>query len=146
MMTYCAYGPTRNNMTILGIDPGTTRMGYAVVKGTAQTPELVTSGVIGDARLLPSDRLHLIHRELLGLIRLYKPDRMAIEKLFFSKNVKTALSVAEARGVILLTAKIADRTVYEYTPQEVKISLTSQGNADKQQVAAMARALVPHVG
>ncbi|MBI2054704.1 MAG: crossover junction endodeoxyribonuclease RuvC [Candidatus Sungbacteria bacterium] len=131
-----------NNLTILGIDPGTTRLGYAVVSGTSSTPLLVASGVIGDKNLSKEKRLWYIHREFLAIIKKFAPDVIALEKLFFSKNVKTAMMVAEARGVILLTAQSTNLKVYEYAPQEIKIALTSRGNADKKQVAAMVKAIL----
>lgn len=129
-------------MTILGIDPGTTRLGYAVVGGTRQAPVLLRSGVIGDVRLAPSARLQVIYQELTLILAAAKPDAVAVEKVFFSKNTKTAMSIAEARGVILLTAEMAGRRVYEYAPQEIKIALTGMGNAGKTQVAGMVNALL----
>lgn len=130
------------NLKVLGIDPGTTRLGYALVEGTSARAVYIDSGVFGNKELSPSARLYEIHTRLVSLIQKVRPDRMALEKLFFSKNVKTALSVAEARGVILLTAQIANLRVYEYAPQEVKIALTSRGDAKKPQVAAMAKAML----
>lgn len=131
-----------DDVKILGIDPGTTRLGYAVISGTPSAPLLVASGVIGDRNLSKEKRLWHIHRGLLVVIKEFMPDVIALEKLFFSKNVKTAMMVAEARGVILLTAQSANLKVYEYAPQEIKIALTSRGNADKKQVAAMAKAVL----
>ena len=132
----------RKSVTVLGIDPGTTRVGYGIISGTRIAPVFVASGVIGNAALGAPGRLLEIHKELKRLIASARPDIVAVEKLFFSKNVKTALSVAEARGIILLTAALADRRVYEYTPQEIKIALTGNGGAAKIQVAAMAKSLL----
>ncbi|OHA01642.1 MAG: crossover junction endodeoxyribonuclease RuvC [Candidatus Sungbacteria bacterium RIFCSPHIGHO2_02_FULL_49_12] len=129
-------------MTILGIDPGTTRLGYAVVGGTRQHPVLLESGVIGNVRLAPAARLKAIYTELTLILSSAKPDAVAVEKVFFSKNTKTAMSIAEARGVILLTAAMAGHRVYEYAPQEIKIALTGIGNAGKAQVAGMVSALL----
>lgn len=129
-------------MIVLGIDPGTTRLGYALIGGTPQKPALLKSGVIGNAKLGRSGRLKEIYTELTGLILKEKPDILAVEKLFFSKNVRTALAVAEARGIILLTAEMAGLKVYEYAPQEIKIALTSSGSAGKVQVARMVKALL----
>ena len=129
-------------MTVLGIDPGTTRMGYAVVTGRRDAPRLVLSGVLGNPRLDRSERLLDLYQALSLIIKKTSPDVVALEKLFFSKNVKTALAVAEARGIILLTAVLANRRVYEYTPQEIKIALTSRGNAEKRDVARMIRTLL----
>lgn len=130
------------SIKVLGIDPGTTRLGFAVAEGTAQEIRLIASGVLGNAKSAKSGRLKEIHDGLRELISAHAPDVLALEKLFFSKNVKTAFEVAEARGVILLTAEIADRRVYECSPQEVKVALTGQGNATKQQVAAMAKQIL----
>ena len=127
---------------VLGIDPGTTRLGFAVISGTSAGPRLVASGVIGNAKLYPSARLLEIHRALKEVIERHRPGHLALEKLFFSKNVKTAMRVAEARGVILLTAQMANLRVYEYTPQEIKIALTGHGNADKRQVATMVKTIL----
>ncbi|MBI4134618.1 MAG: crossover junction endodeoxyribonuclease RuvC [Candidatus Sungbacteria bacterium] len=131
-------------MKVLGIDPGTTRLGYAIVEGTLYEARLLTSGVFGNARLDRGARLSEIHTSLSSLIERQKPDCVAIESLFFSKNIKTALPVAEARGVILLTAQNANLTVYEYTPTQIKIALTGAGGATKQQVAAMAKKILKH--
>lgn len=129
-------------MTVLGIDPGTTRLGYGIVTGTRAEPVLLSSGIIGDASLDTGNRLWEIHKKILRLLEDARPDFIAVEKLYFSANVKTALAVAEARGIILLTAAMAARRVYEYTPQEVKIALTGTGNASKIQVAAMTKLLL----
>ncbi|MBI3627391.1 MAG: crossover junction endodeoxyribonuclease RuvC [Candidatus Sungbacteria bacterium] len=126
---------------VLGVDPGTTRVGYAVLEG-AKNHSVVASGVFTERGTNPAHQLFLLHKRLRGVIRRTKPEAIAIEKLFFSKNVKTALAVAEARGIILLTAEMSNLRVYEYTPQEIKIALTSRGNADKKQVAAMIRLLL----
>jgi len=131
-------------VTVLGIDPGTTRLGYALVEGPPSAPRLITSGVIGDARAAQDARLHLIFRELTKLFRDLKPDSVVLEKLFFAKNRKTALQVAEARGIILLTAKIANRRVYEYAPSEVKIAVTGNGAATKGDIARIMKLLVGH--
>lgn len=127
---------------ILGVDPGTTRLGYAVLEGSAAHPLLVASGVVGDATLSREARLLCIFSGLTRLLEIYKPDAIALEKLFFSKNAKTALSVAEARGIILLTAKIANLTVYEYAPSEIKIAATGNGAASKRDVARMLEILL----
>src|SRR3989338_2408182 len=132
----------RKSVTVLGIDPGTTRVGYGIISGTRTAPVFVASGVIGNAALGASGRLLEIQKELKRLIASARPDIIAVEKLFFSKNVKTALSVAEARGIILLTAALADSRVYEYTPQEIKIALTGNGGAAKIQVDFLRRIFV----
>ncbi|MDP3769443.1 MAG: crossover junction endodeoxyribonuclease RuvC [Candidatus Sungbacteria bacterium] len=126
-------------MIILGIDPGTTSVGYAILDCAHNRPTLV------EARLLPihsayaDERLMDIHREIKKIIAKWKPDIASVEKLFFSKNVKTAMTVSEARGVILLTASLAGIKVYEYTPLTIKKVVTGDGNADKTQVQKMVR-------
>ena len=129
-------------LKILGIDPGTARTGYAVIESARGKLELLESGTIGKKEAGAAARLLFISRALLKIISRHAPQIAAVEKLFFSKNVRTAMAVAEARGAILLTLKMADITVYEYSPQEIKIALTSSGNAPKPQVAAMTRVLL----
>lgn len=129
-------------MKVLGIDPGTTRVGYALISGTAHQMKLIASGVVGDRMLEKIDRLSVIHNEMSRLISQYQPDFLATESLFFSKNAKTALSVAEARGVILLTANLANLTVYEYAPNQVKIAITGSGNAAKADMLRMIQKLL----
>ena len=89
------------------------------------------------------ERLAELHRGLLGLIAQWKPDAVAIEKLFFASNARTAMAVAEARGVLLLTAVLGGTNVYEYTPAEIKKTITGQGNADKLQVRKMLALTMP---
>lgn len=129
-------------MIILGIDPGTTSVGYAVLDCARQHLSLL------EAKLLPihtpyaDERLMDIHREIKKIIAKWKPDTVSLEKLFFSKNVKTAMAVSEARGVILLTASLAGIKVYEYTPLTIKKVVTGDGNADKTQVQKMVRLIL----
>ena len=122
-------------MRTFGIDPGTTSIGYAIVDGERE-PLLRASGLIniagrGEGRLLE------LHQELLSLLKHWKPERVSVEKLYFAKNTKTALAVSEARGVILLTTTLAGCRLYEYTPLEVKKTVTGDGVADKGQVKKM---------
>ena len=108
-------------MRILGIDPGFAITGYSVIDYIGNKFNLVTSGAIlteaGESFPL---RLEKIYRELNDLILKFKPDSMSIEELFFNNNVKTAINVAQARGVILMTARINNVATYEYTPLQVK--------------------------
>ena len=127
---------------ILGLDPGTTAAGYAFIDG-AETPTLRAAGVLAVRAAEPAARLAELHKALLGLIALWKPRRVAIEKLFFAANARTAMAVAEARGVLLLTAVLGGTNVYEYTPAEIKKTITGQGNADKQQVRKMLALTMP---
>ncbi|MFH1188349.1 MAG: crossover junction endodeoxyribonuclease RuvC [bacterium] len=120
-------------MTILGIDPGTARIGYGIIEKRPKL-RLVAYGTI---ELSPSkNAIHLLQLEknLKNLILRYKPDRIGLESLFFSKNKKTAFSVAEARGVILLTALKHHIPVYEFSPTEIKATITGWGRSDKKTI------------
>lgn len=130
-------------MLILGIDPGTSIIGYAFIEKQGADLTLREADAI---RIPPIDakarRLAELHQKLTALIKKERPDTIAVEKLFFSKNQKTAFDVAEARGVILSTAALAKIPVSEYTPLEVKMAATGYGKADKRQVREMARAIL----
>lgn len=125
-------------MIILGIDPGIARMGWGFVEEIKQKPRAIAYGCFETAKGIPhQERLRGVHDELTRLIQQYKPDRIAVEKLFFSRNVKTALTVGEARGVIMLTCGELDAPVFEISPKEVKQALTGYGQADKLQMQKM---------
>lgn len=128
---------------ILGIDPGTGRLGFGVVDIIKGKPYLVDAGVITTPpHSEESDRLVTIFEELSCIIKETKPDVMVVEKLFFAQNVTTAIHVAQARGVILLTGKQAGLELHEYTPLQIKMSLTGYGRASKQQIQEMVRILL----
>ena len=125
-------------MILLGIDPGLAIVGWGVVDyqnnrfrpiayGSIQTP----------AGMETADRLTLIHRDLAAIIDKYRPAQMAVEELFFTKNITTGIRVAEARGVILMTAREKGLSLAEYTPNQVKQAVVGYGGADKRQVIAM---------
>lgn len=129
-------------MRILGIDPGTGILGFGVVdvaaKGHGFT--MVDAGVVTTPAHTPHDeRLEDIYDSLTEIIKATKPDACSIEKLFFSRNVTTAMTVAEARGVAILVARQHGVPVYEYTPPQIKQTLTGYGKADKKQVQEMVR-------
>jgi crossover junction endodeoxyribonuclease RuvC len=126
---------------IIGIDPGTGILGFGVVEITAgNKTKLVTAGVITTPPHTPLDeRLEEIFDGLTQIIAETKPDSMSVEKLFFAKNVTTAMSVASARGVAILTGRKAGLPIAEYTPMQIKQSLTGYGKADKKQVQEMVR-------
>jgi crossover junction endodeoxyribonuclease RuvC len=128
--------------TTLGIDPGTARLGYGVIRGVESAQSLE----FGIVETSPADempaRLLRLHDELLGIIRDYRPDVMVIEKLFFSRNVTNAISVGQARGVAMLTAAESGIPVVEYTPAEVKQAVAGYGNASKEQVQEMVRLIL----
>jgi crossover junction endodeoxyribonuclease RuvC len=130
-------------MKILGIDPGIGRMGYGVIKKEAGKEIFIAAGLIETPAGLPhADRLLLLAVQLEKILRRHKPDIAAIESLFFAKNAKTALAVAEARGVAILYCKKAGLAIEEHTPLQVKIALTGYGRAEKFQVAAMTKKLL----
>lgn len=126
-------------MIILGIDPGTTRVGYAVIKKKdSDNLNLLTYGCLETKSKEQKDRLREISDLILGLILKYHPEILAIEKLFFTKNAKTALAVAEAKGVIINSANSLNLNIREFTPLEVKVAITGYGKAEKEQVKKMA--------
>jgi crossover junction endodeoxyribonuclease RuvC len=127
-------------MRIIGIDPGTGILGFGVIDIIKGKMKLVDAGVITTPAHTPHDeRLEDIFDGLTEIISSTKPDCMSVEKLFFAKNVTTAMTVAEARGVALLVARKAKLPIFEYTPMQIKQSLTGYGKADKKQVQEMVR-------
>lgn len=126
-------------MISLGIDPGTASLGYGFVREHDDGAlEELAHGVIRTKAGVPMpQRLQQIHTELLDLIHAFRPDRAAVEELFFARNVTTALTVAQARGVVLLTLNMADLPIAEYKPNVIKQSICSDGRADKSQVKQM---------
>ena len=129
-------------MRVLAIDPGYDRLGIAVVEGDASKPTLVWSDCFIPTKGSSSVRLGQIARILAETIREYTPDAVALETLFFSTNVKTAIGVAEARGVVLAAAGTAALPVIESSPQGVKLAVTGYGNADKKAVTNMVPKLI----
>lgn len=127
-------------MRIIGIDPGTGILGFGVIDYNRGKTTMVDAGVITTPAHTPLPvRLEEIYEGLTGIIRDTKPQVMAIEKLFFAQNVTTAMSVSHARGVAMLTGKQANLDIEEYTPLEIKQTLTGYGRADKKQVQEMVR-------
>ena len=127
-------------MRIIGIDPGTGILGFGVIDAKNGKTKLVTAGVIRTPTHTPlPERLEEIYNGLTEIIAETKPDVMAIEKLFFSRNITTAISVAQARGVAMLTGRQAKLRIEEYTPNEIKQSITGYGAAKKPQVQEMVR-------
>ena len=131
-------------MLVLGIDPGTATTGYVLVGETLRGDlELVEYGVIlTPAGMDQEKRLQMLYERLNEIILLHHPDAGAVEKLFFRRNVTTAISVGQARGVILLTMAQAHMSVAEYTPMEVKQAVSGYGGADKKQVQVMVQAIL----
>lgn len=130
-------------MLIMGIDPGTATTGYGLVQGQGTRGRLVDYGTIRTpAGMSMPERLVSIHREMHSLLENYKPDVVAIEELFFHHNAKTAISVAQSRGVLVMTAARLGLSVAEYTPLQVKQAVVGYGNASKRQVQLMVQALL----
>lgn len=125
-------------MKILGIDPGMAIVGYGMIDVEGDNIELLTSGSIQtDKKLSDSARLLEIYNDMCQIVDTYKPDCASVEKLFFFKNQKTVIPVAEARGVILTVLEKFGIPTYEYTPMEVKQVLTGYGRAEKKEVEQM---------
>jgi crossover junction endodeoxyribonuclease RuvC len=130
-------------MVVMGIDPGTATTGYGLVRDSEIGPQLVAFGAIltpAGARM--PERLQTIYRELCQLIALHGPEAAAVEKLFFQRNVSTAMTVGQARGVALLALAEAGLRVGEYTPRDVKQAVAGYGGADKRQIQQMVRAIL----
>lgn len=120
-------------MKILGIDPGITRTGYGLIEKD-QGVKLITCGLIDGEDVEKKDRLSYLEKGVQALIRVHKPDLVCLEKLFFSKNKKTASSVSEARGVILLVLQKHGLKFMEFSPSEVKSAIAGNGRANKKDV------------
>jgi crossover junction endodeoxyribonuclease RuvC len=134
--------PLTAQRVTLGIDPGTARLGYGVILGSDPASSLEFGIVETKSDQDMPARLLQLHDELIGLIREYRPAVMVIEKLFFSRNVTNAISVGQARGVVMLTAAESGIPVVEYTPAEVKQAVAGYGNADKQQIQYMVKLIL----
>ena len=128
----------------LGIDPGTATTGYGLVRLLSDGGLVAVSfGILSTPKdATPPARLAMLYDQLRSLLTEYKPDTAAVEKLFFSRNVTTALAVGQARGVVLLAIQQAGIGVFEYTPNEVKQAVAGYGSAEKKQVQEMVRALL----
>jgi crossover junction endodeoxyribonuclease RuvC len=133
-------------MISLGIDPGTRRVGFGVILQEKSTAMFIEAGIMSIKSTDNVGALYEIKKNLDKLITKHKPDVLAIEKLFFAKNQKTALAVAEARGVILLAAREHGIRIREYAPNEVKIGVTGYGAADKKAVLKMVRLILQKPG
>ena len=132
-------------MRVMGIDPGLADVGYGVIEQSGKGREIrhLAHGVIRTSAGRPmAERLEKIYRELSDLIRLHEPDEIAIEELFFSSNVKTAMVVAQARGVAILATAESKTPLAEYSPPQIKQALVGNGRAAKRQVQMMVRAVL----
>ena len=130
-------------MVILGIDPGVATIGFGVIRAERGKNTLLQYGVITTPAGIPlSRRLVQISEDMEQLIRQFQPDEMAVEELFFSKNITTGIAVAHGRGVILLAAEKLGVPVFEYTPMQVKQAVVGYGAAQKRQVMLMTQRLL----
>ena len=136
-------GDSPPNMRILGLDPGTATTGFGIIDGHDGQIQMVTYGAIKTSSKLPmTDRLMQIYKELGEIIEEYRPDAGAVEELFFGRNVTTAITVGQARGVLLLGLAHAGLTIAEYKPVVIKQTITGYGQADKAQMQLMVRHLL----
>ena len=128
---------------ILGIDPGTTVMGYGLIHVKGNKMEMITMGVLHLSKLNShADKLKRIFERTLALIDEYKADEMALEAPFFGKNVQSMLKLGRAQGVAMAAGLYRDIPIFEYAPKKIKMSITGQGTASKEQVAAMLKSLL----
>ena len=130
-------------MRVLGRDPGTALVGYSIIDYKNNKIQLIDYGCIyTNKEDSLSLRLEQVYLRVESLINLYKPDHMAIEELFFFKNQKTIISVAQSRGVIILKAQLSGLDIYNYTPLQVKTGITGYGRANKKQVQEMTKIIL----
>ena len=125
---------------ILGLDPGTATTGWGIIEKSGSNVKALKYGCINtDSKKSDAERLAIIYKQLSGIIVNEKPDQVAIEELFYFKNQKTVISVAEARGVLVVCSRNHEIPVFEYTPLQIKQALTGYGRADKKQMQEMVR-------
>lgn len=130
-------------MRVLGIDPGTALMGFGVVEFAGSKEKAVAYGALKTPTdMLPEKRLQTLYRGVVDLMLEFKPEMLAVEELFFGRNVTTAIHVGQARGVVLLAAADNGIPLMEFTPMQVKMAVTGYGRADKAQVQAMVKMLL----
>jgi crossover junction endodeoxyribonuclease RuvC len=130
-------------MIILGIDPGTTTTGFGLIEHINSKLEILDFGIIETKPKIPlPEKLSEIYKDIKKIIKNSKPDKIAIEQLFFLKNTKTAMAVGQARGIILLAAQDLKIPIHEFTPLQVKSSICGNGHADKLQVQKMVKAIL----
>lgn len=133
-------------MIIIGIDPGVATTGYSVIKKYKAKKERLKALEYGcittSPKLSPPERLKKINNELNKLIKKYRPSVLAVENVYFFKNLKTAMPVSQVKGVILLTAAKKKIPVYEFTPLEIKLTISGYGKAEKEQIQRMIKALL----
>jgi len=130
-------------MRVVGVDPGVAITGYGIIDFEGRNYNVVEYNYIKTEPNKPlAERLRVIYRNLMAVFQQFKPDQLAVEELFFNKNVRTVMAVGQARGVALLAAANANLTVYEYTPLQVKQTLAGYGRAEKKQIEYMVKVLL----
>lgn len=130
-------------MRVLSIDPGYDRVGVAVLEHTTTGEELLYSDcIITDKKDSLPDRILVVGKAVRDLIKKFTPDAIALETIFFNKNIKTAIGVAQARGAIVYIGRANNCKIYEFGPQEIKVAITGYGKSDKQAVFEMVKRLV----
>jgi len=130
-------------MIILGIDPGTATTGFGVIEKTKKKTRVIDYGCIKTrSDLGAGERLKIINNELNKLIKKHRPKILAVENVYFFKNLKTAMPVSQAKGVVLLTAAKKKIPVYEFTPLQMKMAIVGYGKAEKKQVQEMLKILL----
>ncbi len=131
-------------MIVIGIDPGLARLGYGVIEVTMGEPRMICYGCIETSGkdLRASERLLKIYTAVESLLEKYRPSYVSLEKLFFAKNISSAMGVSEVRGIILLAAEQRTIPIAEYTPNQVKLAITGSGRADKRQMQEMIKRLL----
>jgi crossover junction endodeoxyribonuclease RuvC len=132
-------------MRVLALDPGYDRLGIAILEhGNGKEILLHSSCVVTDRETDLPERLQVIGTSVQNLLTEYTPDAVAIETLFFNKNQKTAIGVAQARGIIIYLAKMCGCSIFEFGPQEIKVAVTGYGKSDKNAVIGMVKRLIPN--
>lgn len=130
-------------MVVLGIDPGYAIVGWGVIEYSHSRFKVLGYGAITTEAQTPfPERLQIIYNDMCYLFAKYKPEVMSMEKLFYNSNQKTVIDVAQARGVITLAAQMNNKNIFEYTPLQVKQSVTGYGRAEKKQVMEMTRSIL----
>lgn len=130
-------------MLVLGVDPGSRITGYGLIEKKNNIITCIGSGAIKSSGKVPFyDRIHKIFKSMVDIIEQYQPDEMAIEDMFFAKNVKSSLKLGHARGAALIAAVNCNIKIYEYTPLEIKQSVVGYGRATKEQVTSMVQILL----
>ena len=130
-------------MLVLGVDPGSIATGYGLVEKNNNQMSCIHAGAISSSNKIPFfQRIHKIYQSMVEIMGRYQPEEMAIEDVFFAKNVKSALKIGHARGAVLIAAVQSGVKIFEYTPLEIKQSVVGYGRATKEQVRSMVRVIL----